>query len=66
MKTYLLTLTEAQEEVVKALAKALNFNLQQVTDEEEDKAILKAMEEGKPYGRLSDKEANDFQENLGK
>ncbi len=66
MKTFLLTLTESQEEVIKALAKALQFDLQPISETEEDDALLKAMEEGKTYGRLSEGEANSFQENLGK
>lgn len=66
MKTYLITLTEGQEDVIKALAKALQFDIHLVDESLEDKAILKAMEEGKTYGRLSSSEGKDFLENLGK
>ena len=48
MKTFLLTLTESQEEVIKALAKALQFDLQPISETEEDGALLKAMRKEKP------------------
>lgn len=66
MKTYLITVDEPQEDVIIALAKALNFDMTLVDETAEDKAMLKAMEEGKRYGRLSEEEGKDFLENLGK
>jgi hypothetical protein len=66
MKTYLLTVTEGQEEVIKALAKALQFEIQVVSESDEDAALLKAMEEGKPYGRLSEGETKSFLDDLEK
>jgi hypothetical protein len=66
MKTYLLTVTEGQEEVIKALAKALQFEIQVVSESDEDAALLKAMEEGKTYGRLSEGETKSFLDDLEK
>jgi len=66
MKTYILTLDESQEEVMRALAKALKIDLQLINEADEDKALLMAMEEGKKYGRLSDDESKSFLDSLGK
>ena len=66
MKTFLLTLDESQEDVIRALAKALKIDLQQIVDSDEDKALWLAMEDGKKYGRLSDDESKSFLDNLGK
>lgn len=66
MKTYILTLDETQEEVIKALAKALKIDIQSITEADEDKALWLAMEDGKKYGRLGEKEAQFFLDDLGK
>ena len=66
MKTYMLTLDDSQEDVIQALAKALKIDLQLIKDEDEDKGLLLAMEEGKKYGRLSEKESKTFLDSLGK
>jgi len=66
MKTYILTLDESQEEVIKALAKALKINIQSISETDEDNALWLAMEEGKKYGRLSKDEGRYFLDNLGK
>lgn len=66
MKTYILTLDESQEDVMRALAKALKIDFQLINEADEDKALLLAMEEGKKYGRLSDDEINSLIDNLGK
>ena len=66
MKTYLLTLDESQEDVIKALAKALKIDLQIVAEAEEDTALLMAMEEGKKYGRLSEDDGKSFLDKLAK
>jgi hypothetical protein len=65
MKTYLLTLDEPQEDVIKALAKALKIDIQIIDDTDEDKALSIAMEDGKKYGRLSDVESKTFLDSLG-
>ncbi len=66
MKTYILTLDESQEDVIRALAKALKIDLQLINEEDEDKALLMAMEEGKKYGRLSEGDSKSFLDSLGK
>ena len=66
MKTYLLTLDESQEDVIKALAKALKIDLQIIAEAEEDTALLMAMEEGKKYGRLSEDDGKSFLDKLAK
>ena len=66
MKTYLITLDESQEDVIKALAKALKIDLQIITEAEEDTALLMAMEEGKKYGRLSEDDGKSFLDKLAK
>ena len=66
MKTYLLTLDESQEDVIKALAKALKIDLQIIAETEEDTALLMAMEEGKKYGRLSEDDGKSFLDKLAK
>ena len=66
MKTYVLKLDESQEDVIRAIAKALNIEISLVTDADEDRALLMAMEEGKKYGRLSDDESKSFVDSLGK
>lgn len=66
MKTYILTVDDAQDEVIKVLAKALKIDVQELTEEKENESLLMAMEEGKKYGRLSDDEAKSFLEGLGK
>ena len=50
MKTYILTLDESQEDVIKALAKALKIDIQSISEADEDNALWLAMEEGKKYG----------------
>lgn len=66
MKTYLLKIDESQEEVIKALVKALKIETEVFSEADEDKALSIAMEEGKTYGRLSKEESDSFLENLGK
>ena len=66
MKTYLITLDESQEDVIKALAKALKIDLQIIAEAEEDTALLMAMEEGKKYGRLSEDDGKSFLDKLAK
>lgn len=66
MKTYILTLDESQEDVIRALAKALKIDLQLINEADEDKALLMAMEEGKKYGRLSEGDSKSFLDSLGK
>jgi len=65
MKTYILTLDESQEDLIRSLAKALKIDLQVVNDGDEDQALLLAMEEGKKYGRLSEAESKSFLDSLG-
>ena len=66
MKTYILTLDDSQEDVIRALAKALKIDLQLINESDEDKALLMAMEEGKKHGRLSEEEGKSFLDSLGK
>lgn len=66
MKTFMLTLDESQEEVIRVLAKALKIEIQVVGEKDEDQALTIAMEEGKKYGRLSEDEAKSFLDSLGK
>lgn len=66
MKTYILTLDESQEDVIKALAKALKIDIQSISEADEDNALWLAMEEGKKYGRLGEKEGQTFLDDLGK
>ena len=66
MKTYVLKIDESQQEVIDALVKALKIDAEIFTEADEDIALTLAMEEGKKYGRLSDKESNSFRDNLGK
>ena len=66
MKTYLLNLDESQEDVIKALAKALKIDIQLINEADEDKALLIAMEEGKKYGRLSEEQGKSFIDSLDK
>ncbi|KXK25615.1 MAG: hypothetical protein UZ12_BCD005001596 [Bacteroidetes bacterium OLB12] len=66
MKTYVLKLDETQEEAVLAIVKTLKIEFEIYSDADEDVALTIAMEEGKKYGRLSDKETSSFLENLGK
>ena len=66
MKTYMLTLDDSQEDVIQALAKALKMDLQLINEEDEDKGLLIAMEEGKKYGRLAENEGKAFLDSLGK
>jgi hypothetical protein len=66
MKTFVLTLDESQEDVIRALAKALKMELQQINETDEDEALLRAMEEGKRYGRLSESESKSLLDSLGK
>jgi hypothetical protein len=66
MKTYLLKIDDSQEEVIKALVKALKIETEVFSEADEDKALAMAMEEGKKYGRLSVKETELFIKNLGK
>jgi hypothetical protein len=60
MKTYILTLDESQEDLILALAKALEIDLHLINESDEDKALLTAMEEGKKYGRLSEEDGKSF------
>jgi hypothetical protein len=66
MKTFMLTLDESQEEVIRALAKALKIEIQVIGDKDEDHALTLAMEEGKKNGRLSEDETKSFFYSLGK
>lgn len=66
MKTYILTLDDEQEELIKALAKALKIEVHLLSEQDEVQALLIAMEEGKPYGRLSEGESKSFMDSLGK
>lgn len=66
MKTYLLKIDDSQEDVIKALVKALKIETEVFSEDDEDKALSMAMEEGKKYGRLSGNEAELFIKNLGK
>ena len=66
MKTYLLKLDKVQEEAILALAKTLKIEVEIFSETDEDSGLTLAMEEGKKYGRLSDKESSSFLENLGK
>ncbi|GIL24138.1 MAG: hypothetical protein BroJett042_26510 [Bacteroidota bacterium] len=66
MKTYVLKLDKTQEEAVLAIVKTLKIEFEIYSDADEDVALTIAMEEGKKYGRLSDKETSSFLENLGK
>ena len=65
MKTILLTLDESQEEVIRALAKALKLEIVELTEKDEDLGLSMAMEEGKKSGRMSDEEAKSFLNKLG-
>jgi hypothetical protein len=65
MKTYMLTLNEEQENLIKELAKALKIELEEISEEAEERALLMAMEEGKKYGRLTDEQSKSFIEGLG-
>lgn len=47
-------------EVAKAAKARVQVDEQYLTEEEEDKALLKLMEEGKKEGRMSEKEQADF------
>ena len=66
MKTYILTVDESQEEVIRSLAKALKIDLQIMNEADEDLALSMAVEEGKKYGRLSTDETKAFLDKLGK
>ncbi|MBX2900920.1 MAG: hypothetical protein KF775_14810 [Cyclobacteriaceae bacterium] len=66
MKTYLLNLNEVQEEAVLALIKQLKIEVEIYSETDEDKALTIAMEDGKKYGRLTEKQSSSFLENLGK
>ena len=66
MKTYVLKIDESQQEVIDALVKALKIEAEIFTDTDEDVALSIAIEEGKKYGRLSEKESQSFLNNLGK
>lgn len=66
MKTYLLKIDDSQEEVIKALVKALKIETEVFSEADEDTALSIAMEEGKKYGRLTDKETELFIKNIGK
>ncbi|MBI1768559.1 MAG: hypothetical protein HYR67_09310 [Bacteroidetes bacterium] len=65
MKTIMLTLDESQEEVIKALAKALKLEIVELTEKDEDLGLTMAMEEGKKYGRMSEEESDSFLKKLG-
>ena len=65
MKTYLLKIDESQEEVIKALVKALKIETEVFSEQDEDKALSISMEEGKKYGRLTQEESDSFLESLG-
>lgn len=66
MKTYILNINEEQEKAVQALIKELKFEVEILSEQDEDGALSMAMEEGKKYGRLSEEEAKKFIEGLGK
>lgn len=61
----MLTLDESQEEVIKALAKALKLEIIELTEKDEDTGLTIAMEAGKKYGRMTDDEAGSFLKSLG-
>ena len=61
----MLTLDESQEEVIRALAKALKLEIFELTEKDEDFGLTIAMEEGKKYGRMSDEESSSFLKKLG-
>lgn len=65
MKTIFLTVDETQEEVIKALAKALKLDVVELTEKDEDVSLSIAMEEGMKYGRMTDAEAKSFLKKLG-
>jgi hypothetical protein len=65
MKTFVLTLDDSQEKAIKALARELKLDMIELTEKDEDQALMMAMEEGKKYGRLSDEEAGSFLKKLG-
>ena len=48
-------------EVAKAAKARVQVEEQYLTEEEEDKALLKLMEEGRKEGRMSEKEQADFE-----
>lgn len=48
-------------EVAKAAKARVQVEEQYLTEAEEDKALLKLMEEGRKEGRMSDKEQADFE-----
>jgi 2-phospho-L-lactate transferase/gluconeogenesis factor (CofD/UPF0052 family) len=66
MKTYVLKIDESQQEVIDALVKALKIETEIFTETDEDAALSIAMEDGKKYGRLSEKETQTFLDTLGK
>ncbi len=49
-----------------ALVKALKIEIEIYSEADEDNGLTLAMEDGKKYGRLDDKESSSFLENLGK
>ena len=66
MKTYVLKIDESQQELIDALVKTLKIETEIFTETEEDRALSVAMEDGKKYGRLTDKETKSFLDSLGK
>lgn len=66
MKTYVLKIDESQQEVIDAVVKALKIDAEIFTEADEDVALSLAMEDGKRYGRLSEKESQSFLDNRGK
>lgn len=66
METLILDVNQSQIKVFVEMAKALNISYLQINEENEDKAILKAMEEAKDEGYLSEIEKSDFISSLGK
>ncbi|MFN6087581.1 MAG: hypothetical protein ACK47E_02425 [Cyclobacteriaceae bacterium] len=66
MKTYILKIEESQEDLLNALVKTLQIDTEVFSENDEDVALSTAMEDGKKYGRLTEKETADFLDELGK
>lgn len=63
MRLVLENVNEKHKTLFLEMARALNFKVSgiELTEEEEDKAMLAAMEEGKKVGRATKKEQSDFE-----
>ena len=62
----MLKIDESQQELIDALVKTLKIETEIFTETGEDRALSVAMEDGKKYGRLTDKETKSFLDRLGK